>query len=126
MSPLFQEGDYLVTRRRPPAPGDVIVFEHPHQPGFHLLKRVIGLAGQIVEITDGDVAVDGNAEDSVSFEEATRPDGHWKVPPGHLFVLGDARHRSRDDSRELGPIHTGPRANVVVYRYWPAGRMGRP
>ena len=125
MSPFLQEGDFIVTRRRPPSVGDVIVFEHPQRPGFHLTKRVVALAGQQVDITGGSVSVDGEAEDAAFSVDDTKPAGEWMVPSESVFVLGDARHRSTEDSRTLGPVFIGPRANVVAFRYWPAGRVGR-
>lgn len=124
MSPLLREGDFVVTRRRRPSVNDVVVFEHPGKSGFFLIKRVVALAGQRVEIAGGSVSVDGRNEDPRFQVEDTRPDGTWLVPNNHVFVLGDARHRSADDSRALGPVHIGTTANVAVFRYWPAGRFG--
>lgn len=125
MSPLFLDGDYVVTMMKPPRRGDVIVFEHPARPGFHLIKRVIGCGGQTVEVRSGTVSVDGTEFDEPWTAGDTRPDGSWRVPEGHVFVLGDARHRSSDDSRTIGPVDVGRRAPVVIFRYWPPRRSGR-
>ena len=125
MSPLFREGDYLVTVRKRPIYADVIVFEHPTRPAFHLIKRVIGLAGQTVEIKRREVFVDGQKSSEPWTADGATPDGAWKIPANHLFVLGDARRRSTDDGRTLGPIEIDGKANVVVFRYWPLGRIGR-
>ncbi len=126
MSPSFREGEYLVTARRRPRRGAAIVFEHPDRRGFFLLKRVVGLAGEHVTIQDGSVLIDGRPFDEPWTTDPTTPDGEWTVPAGHAFVLGDARHRSVDDSRTLGSIDVGNRAAVVVFRYWPPHRLGRP
>ncbi len=125
MSPLFREGDYLVTVQRRPTYADVIVFEHPTRPAFHLIKRVIGLAGQTVEIKGGEVFVDDRKSSEPWTADDTAPDGSWGIPPNHVFVLGDARRRSTDDGRTLGPIEIDGKAHVVVFRYWPLGRIGR-
>lgn len=125
MSPLFQEGDYVVTVEKPPKRGDVIVFEHPARPGFHLIKRVIGCGGQTVEVRNGAVSVDGMESAEPWTADDTAPDGSWQVRDEQVFVLGDARHRSSDDSRTIGPVDVGERTHVVVFRYWPARRAGR-
>lgn len=125
MSPYLQEHDYVITIRRAPAFADVVVFEHPHRPGFYLTKRVIGTEGQEVEIRDGRVFIDGREADEPWTADETSPDGWWRITAGQVFVLGDARHRSSDDSRTLGPIQVGPAAHVVTARYWPLGRAGR-
>jgi signal peptidase I len=126
MSPSFREGDYVVTVRRRPRRGAAIVFEHPERPGFLLLKRVVATGGQLVRIDRGSILVDGREVEDPWTDDATTPDGEWVVPDGHVFVLGDARHRSVDDSRTLGPIRVGRRAAIVVLRYWPPRRLGRP
>jgi signal peptidase I len=125
MSPLFREGDYLVTVQKRPIYADVIVFEHPNRPAFHLIKRVIGLAGQTVEIKRGEVFVDGQRSSEPWTADDATPEGAWEIPANHVFVLGDARRRSTDDGRTLGPIEIDGTANVVVFRYWPLGRIGR-
>ena len=123
MSPLLKENDYVVTIRRRPAFGDVVVFEHPNRPRFHLVKRVIGTAAQTVEIRGGLVLVDGQEINDPWTADETGPEGSWHVPDGHVFVLGDARHRSTDDSRSFGPVSIGIKAQVVAVRYWPLKRI---
>lgn len=126
MSPSFREADYLVTAPRRPYRGAAIVFEHPQRPGFYLLKRVAAVGGEVIRIDGGAVLVDGREIDDPWTGDTTSPDGEWAVPDDHVFVLGDARDRSVDDSRTLGPIRVGRRAAVVVFRYWPPRRIGRP
>ena len=125
MTPLLQEGDYVVTRRRPPLLGDIVVFEHPHRPGFHLVKRVIGTRGDTVEIKEGKVFLNGRQLSEPWTTDYTTPDGKWHVPDHHVFVLGDARGRSTDDGRTIGPLPFGESADVVVFRYWPPAGFGR-
>ena len=125
MSPSFREGDFLVTFRRNPTCGDVIVFEHPSRPGFYLLKRVVAMGGQTIEIRGGDVLINEQPANETWTADSTEPDGLWKIPPDHVFVLGDARYRSTDDSRTLGPIRVEGKADVAGFRYWPGRRIGR-
>jgi signal peptidase I len=84
-----------------PSRGDVIVFHSPIG-GSDLIKRVVGLPGEHVEIERGRVVVDGRQliEPYVhEAETACRGTCAWDVPEGHYFVLGDNRRDSRD-SRE--------------------------
>ena len=125
MSPSFREGDFLVTARQNPTLGDVIVFEHPSRPGFYLVKRVVATGGETIEIRGGQVLINEQPANETWTADSTEPDGLWKIPPDHVFVLGDARHRSNDDSRTLGPIRFNGKADVARFRYWPARRIGR-
>ena len=125
MTPLLREGDYVVTRRRPPLLGDIVVFEHPQRPGFHLVKRVIGIRRDTIEIKEGAVFLDGRQLSEPWTIDYTAPDGEWRVPDHHVFVLGDARNQSTDDGRTIGPLLVGESADVVVFRYWPLARIGR-
>lgn len=124
MSPALAEGDYLVTVRRRPTRGDIIVLDHPGRPGFRLVKRVVAIGAATFEVRNGVVLIDGRPADEPWTADLTSPDGRWEIPPGHLFVLGDARHRSTDDSRTLGPLPIRERADVVRFRYWPLSRFG--
>lgn len=89
-------------------------FTHPRREGFWLVKRVIGLPGEEVRIVDGRVVIDGSDREDLWAGASTVPEGEWKVPPGHMFVLSDARHRTLADSRTLGPV---PIADAYVSRF---------
>jgi signal peptidase I len=117
ISPIFQ--DY----RR----GDVIVFWPPK--GFEaegsdpFIKRVVGVPGDLVEIRNDAVYVNGvslvepyvhNGEPTMSRTEKTS----WQVPEGRLFVLGDHREAS-EDSRVFGPIEKSSVIGRAWIRYWP-------
>ncbi len=89
---------------RPPRPGDVIVFRYPRDPSRDYIKRLIAVGGQVVEIRDREVWVDGARvrEPYAKFvDSALEPGdrghvGPLLVPPGHLFVMGDNRDLSHD------------------------------
>lgn len=96
--------------------GDIIVFAAPDQTGRQepLIKRVIGVAGDTVQLRDGAVIVnDRRLTEPYTFRgEPTEPVGAattWIVPQGSLLVMGDHRAVSVD-SRSFGPI---PVASVV-------------
>jgi signal peptidase I len=99
--------DVRLPRVRDPKRKDVIVFEHPTE-GKDYIKRCIGLPGEVVEMRNDVVYINGEPLD----EPYKRLDGYMgpmsnygpvKVPPGHLFMLGDNRHNSKD-SRSWGML----------------------
>lgn len=132
---------------RSPRPGDVIVFKSPIEKGRRLVKRVIAVEGQTVELRDKQVFVDGQPVElppTAKFEDSrVRPAGistrdnlgPLTVPPGHLFVMGDNRDVSLD-SREWGFLDEDlilGSAIVVLYSwndddtrpFWQRIRWGR-
>jgi signal peptidase I len=98
---------------REPRPGDVIVFKHPIEIGERLVKRVIAVEGQLLEIRGKQVYRDGVPIPLPATGKHTDPDtvamgisyrdwlGPVRVPPGKLFVMGDNRDDSLD-SRAWG------------------------
>jgi len=127
MAPTLLPGDYVVaqSRRHSPQRSDILIFEHPHQPGFELVKRVVGLPEEHIVITRGQV----HANDAVLAEPwakgPTLPDGDWLLSRDEMFVLGDNRARSAGDSRVIGPVRLENARWKVVGRYWPARSIGR-
>jgi signal peptidase I len=123
MVPVLRPGDRTLTWEREPRRGDIVVFEHPSRPDFWMVKRIIGLPGEHVEITDGHVLVDGTELDEPWTTDPTGPDASWVLGPNEAIVLGDARTLSAGDSRQIGPVPTEHLRRVVVARYWPDPRM---
>ena len=82
------------------ARGDIVVFDAPDS-GTRLIKRVVALGGDLVEVRDGHVFIDGRlqptATDPANLQFGGGPDvAPTLVPSGHVLVLGDARGNSRD------------------------------
>jgi signal peptidase I len=127
MAPTLLPGDYVVAqpRRDPPQRGDILIFKHPHQSGLELVKRVVGLPGEEIVVAGGQI----HANDAVLAEPwadgPTLPDGDWHLSREEIFVLGDNRARSAGDSRSIGPVKLEDARWQVVWRYWPAGSIGR-
>ncbi len=102
-----------------PRRGDIVVLKLPEHSEELLIKRVIGLPGEKVEIYDGTVYIDGRPLDEPYLTQKTP--GSMPavvVPPLHVFVLGDNRAAS-NDSRAFGPV---PITNIVGkawLSYWP-------
>jgi signal peptidase I len=127
MSPALEPGDFVVAlrRRTDPARGDVVVFPHPTRPGFDLVKRVIGLPGEHVEIAAGAVAIGSRILAEPWADGPTYPEGSWDLGPDEAFLLGDRRPDSSADSRTIGPVPIAALGWVVVLRYHPVRSAGR-
>ena len=126
MSPVLRPGEYVVTVRshRPVYRGDIVVFEHPLGSSFYLVKRVVGLPAEHLNIAAGRVLVDSTPLDEPWTTDETRPDGAWQLGPDEAFVLGDSRWKSDGDSRHIGPIPLTRLTVRIVFRYWPFDRFG--
>ena len=106
--------------------GDIIVFERP--PGeadseiSDLIKRVVGLPGDVVEGQNGQVLINGEPLDEPYLDEGvtTGDFDPIEVPEDHLFMMGDNRGDSRD-SRFFGPIAEDTIVGRAFFRVWPLG-----
>lgn len=147
MTPTLQVGDRVLVnklsyRLHDVNRGDVVVFEAPDDPNTEgvkdLVKRVIGLPGETVELRDGQVFVDGSLLEEPYLEtgEVTRPtqnfagkceppvsDSTCVVPADSFLVLGDNRDQSKD-GRVFGPIRESDIVGRVFVRIWPLGDLG--
>jgi signal peptidase I len=114
--------------------GDIIVFNPPtgwaqDANGTPFIKRVIGVAGETIDVHGGHVYVNGTVlvEAYVYEGQSTdMPDGSsktWKLGPDQLFVMGDHRQVSQD-SRDFGPIDKSSVIGRAWLRYWPASQFG--
>lgn len=106
--------------------GDIVVFRYPRDPSKSYIKRVIGVAGDRVEIDRGRVYVNGRRlyEPYVPSRYADqRSYPEVMVPPHHYFLLGDHRTMS-DDSRDFGPVDARYIYGKAVFGYWPIDKVG--
>ena len=104
---------------------DVVVLRLPSQGEELLIKRVVGLPGETIEIRDGQVFINDDSLDEGFVPGETRPGRAERVtvPPLHVYVLGDNRNHS-NDSRSFGPV---PIENIVGrawLSYWPPEDVG--
>lgn len=111
-----------------PERGDIVIFDHETGPGneeTRLVKRVIGLPGETVEIRDNQLYIDGTLQDEPYLREAMESDDyHFEVPEGCYLMLGDNRNYSAD--ARYWPDPYVPEKKIlakVLFRYYP--RIGK-
>jgi signal peptidase I len=135
MIPTIEEGDRVIAEKLTyrffgePEAGDVVVFDDPTGQNPQLIKRVIAVEGQTLDVREGLVYVDE--------EQLSEPYVHglptdagsgavtfpMVIPDNEVFLMGDNRPNS-GDSRFFGPQ---PIENVhgrAVWTYWPLDRFG--
>ncbi len=132
MEPTLYDGNRLIVellsyRFAEPERGDIVMLRITEgQTSRALVKRVIGLPGDTVEIYDGSVYINGEKLDEPYVSAST--DGIMTamlIPDGQYFVMGDNRPVS-NDSRYFGTIPYQDIIGHVLIRYWPFSLFGAP
>lgn len=103
MAGTIQVGDVVVSSRIDIGSEDIkrydiLIFTPPDEPSETYIKRLIGLPGETIEVSNGKVYADGVELDN-SFIQAPMNrmgDGVYEVPEGYYFFLGDNRNNSKD------------------------------
>jgi signal peptidase I len=123
MEPNLYRGHRVMTEKvsydlHPPRRGDVVVVERP-EGEKSLIKRVVALPGEVVEVRGGHTVVDGQPLEEPWVMHFGGP-GYppTLVPPDHVFVLGDNRPVSHD-SRAIGPVSVRNIRGRAWLIYWP-------
>lgn len=116
MENTIMPGDDLLGLRtaylfKDPQRGDIIIFKFPDDESQKFIKRIIGLPGDLVQIEDGKVYINGSTtslEEPYLKEEWTRNTGPFEfvVPEGCYFVMGDNRNDSLDSRYWDNPFVT--------------------
>lgn len=129
MEPTLHTDQRIVVEKlsykfHPPQRGDVVVLRLPQDPSELLIKRVVGLPGEMLSIHDGRVWIDGQPLDEPYLSQTTFGDRAPQViPEDHIFVMGDNRGFS-NDSRSFGLV---PYDNIIGrawFSYWPPDQIG--
>jgi signal peptidase I len=132
MSPTLESGDRVFVnklsyRLHDPNRGDVVVLHQISGASERdLIKRVVGLPGEEIEMRSCQIFVDGAALSEPYLDPATRNGscgGDFttvQVPAESVFVMGDNRGGSQD-SRQLGPIEYGDLVGRAFVVFWPVG-----
>lgn len=106
-----------------PQRGDVVVIVSPQPSGKRLVKRVVGLPGDTLEIEDGALKINGRAVSEPYVFGVPRDRQTLRIPPDHYFVLGDNRPHS-NDSNNFGPVHRNNIVGKAWLVYWPPEEFG--
>ena len=106
-----------------PRRGDIVVIDMPEQSEM-LIKRVVGLPGETIEVRRGRVFVEGEELDEPwTFDQGGGNYGPHTIPPLYVFVLGDNRGAS-NDSRSFGPVPIEHVVGRAWFSYWPQEYIG--
>ncbi len=135
MAPTLLPGDRVLvdkitSRSAHPRRRDLVVFVRAGDPEGPSLKRVVGVAGDRIEIRNGILSVNDRPirERYVDYRRVGSAFyGPVRVAAGRVFVLGDKRANSRD-SRVFGSVPKRDLVGRAVVRFWPlprAGTLGR-
>ncbi len=126
MRPTLVNSERLVVNKfiyrfKTPEKGDVLVFRYPKDPSRDFIKRVIGVAGDTIEIKEGRVFLNGQLLNEGYILEKTR--GSYPlstVPAGTIFVMGDNRNNSEDSRfRDVGFVPLEMIKGKAVMIFWP-------
>jgi signal peptidase I len=131
MDPTFQDGEYVLTnlisvRLGQIHRGDVIVFVAPPDKEKDYIKRLIGLPGDTIKVSGGNVYLNGKKLDQTFLPSNVKTFGgaflqentQVVVPQGEYFVMGDNREFS-SDSREWGFVTQKELIGKSFLVYWP-------
>jgi signal peptidase I len=148
MLDTLRPGDRVLVNRvtfhlRDPQRGDVIVFHYPEDPEIVFIKRVVGVPGDVLEVREGRLYVngkkapepyvhrtDGRLDPTVAqaaIQGSTLHDPWslaepFRVPAANYFVMGDNRTDS-DDSRDWGTVPSSAIVGEGLATYWPLSRL---
>lgn len=137
MEPTLGENDYIFLSKQAyrfgePSFGDIIVFHtslvQANGDEKLLIKRVIGLPGDTIYISDGVVYRNGDPLDEPYTQEGYTASEMEEVavPSGMLFVMGDNRQNSIDSRVErVGYVEIDEVLGKAVFRLYPFKEIGR-
>ncbi len=138
MESTIEIGDRILSEKvsynfSKPQRGDIVTFDSPTDEGVILVKRVIAVGGDVVDIANGNLYVNGELQQESyapdpTYELASTYKGKritypYAVPDGQMWVMGDNRDNSQD-SRYFGSVPIDTITGKVFFRYWPFTRFG--
>lgn len=139
MIPTLEVGDRVLVAKfwtyfAKPERGSLYVFIYPVDRERDFVKRVIAIPGDVVDIRNGVVYINGQPTDEPYVKNHDRytmrpsnlfPEVPFTVPENRYFMLGDNRSNSQD-SRFWGYVSIEDMRGPVFFRYWPLNRIGIP
>jgi signal peptidase I len=127
MQPNLYRGDRVIAEKvsyrfHLPHRGDIVVVDRPGNE-VSLIKRVVALPGETVEVRGGHTFINGQQIEEPWVTNFGGPSYSPRVvPPDHVFILGDNRSNSRD-SRAIGPVLIDTIKGHVWLVYWPLDQV---
>ncbi len=126
MAPILADGQWLVVEKasrfwHTPERGEIVVVRFPADPDqVSLVKRVIGKPGEQIDVSHGQVRVNGQLLNEVylTISAETVGESHIQLGPDEYFLLGDNRAVS-NDSRSFGPVEKRFIAGYARLIIWP-------
>lgn len=128
MQPTLYESDRVLVNKLAyligtPGRKDVIIFNPPvSNVDEPYIKRIIGLPGDVVRITNGQVYVNDLPLQETYIAAPPAYNGTWNVPPGYVFVLGDNRNNSYD-SHFWGVVALDSVLGKAEFVFWPFSHL---
>ena len=121
---LVSKVDYRFSE---PQPGDIVVFNPTIDTQIPYVKRIVAVAGETLELREGNLYVNGKLRFFAQAHGATLPQVPevkypYRVPDGSFFALGDNRLSSQD-SRTFGAQPYNRIIGKVILRFWPLDRL---
>ncbi len=131
MAPLLSDQERIFINKfvysfEPIERGDVVVFWYPLDRSKSFIKRVVGLPGEMIEVRQGRVLVNGKRLEELYVPPQFADSGSYgpiTVPADQYFVMGDHRISS-NDSRMFGPVGIKFIYGKAVFAYWPVDHFG--
>ena len=128
MEPTLHNGEFVIVNKlaykfNSPQYGDVIVFHFPRNPEQEYIKRIVGLPGDRIVVSNGQVFVNDQLVEEPYIAASPRYQSDWSVPENALFVLGDNRNHS-SDSHNWGSVPTEYVVGKAMFVYWPPEAWG--
>lgn len=137
MFPTYKDKEYILTDKisykfRNPERGEVIILQSPKNQDIEYIKRLIGLPGDKIKVSNGQVYLNQKLLNETYYLQVQTPvfpggflqeDVEVTVPSDNYWVMGDNRPGS-SDSREFGFVPAGHVVGHVIFRYFPVDRFG--
>ena len=126
MMPTLQDEEYVFMERvtywfSEPQYGDIIICHFPDSPDTYV-KRIIGVGGDTLRVTDGVLYINGKARADYFDGHMEREMAQITVPEGFVFVMGDNRNNSTD-SRVVGALPLNMVLGKALFVIWPLGNI---